>query len=194
MSSDTPPTGTVVKPAILFETALILVAALLDRVLETRVGARLHPDLPLVLLGMAVAAPPLVFLLWILRSAWRPLAELREVMDTTVLPLFRGATPAELVALAVAAGVGEELLFRGVLQPAVAGWTTPWVGVAIVAALFGAVHWVTRVYALVAAVVGALFGAIVLVSGSVIPAIVAHALYDMVALGVLLRAEPGAGR
>ncbi|HEX9690765.1 MAG TPA: CPBP family intramembrane glutamic endopeptidase [Gemmatimonadales bacterium] len=188
MDPPAPAANSVVRPAILFEAGLILVAALLDRWLETRAVVLLRFDLRFVALGMLSAIPPLAVFWGLVRSRLRLFADLRAAAVGRVIPLFRGASLGELALLALAAGVGEELLFRGVLQTALIGWmggTVP--GLVASAALFGAAHVVTRTYAVLAAMVGVYLGVLVLLTGSVIPAMVAHAGYDFIALVLLLR-------
>ncbi len=87
--------------------------------------------------------------------------------------------------LALAAGVGEELLFRGVLQEEISsrvlgGQSS---GLVLSSIIFGALHAVTPTYAVLAGVAGLYFGALYNLSGHcVLVPVVAHALYDAVAL------------
>ena len=96
--------------------------------------------------------------------------------------------------MALLAGVGEEALFRGVIQPALAAHLPAWAAIAHRhRLLFGLAHWVTPTYAILAGIVGAYLGWLLLrLSGNLLVPIVAHALYDVVALAVLasLRAPP----
>jgi len=76
--------------------------------------------------------------------------------------------------LSALAGFAEELLFRGALWPALGLWGT--------SLLFGLVHTLPRrslvLYPLFAAVVGLLLGLLRSGSGSVLPAMIAHAGID----------------
>jgi hypothetical protein len=76
--------------------------------------------------------------------------------------------------LAAASGLGEELLFRGALQPRV-GWLAATL-------LFAAAHFVPtrrlRSWALFALVAGALFGALFAWSGDLLAPVLAHALVN----------------
>ena len=53
------------------------------------------------------------------------------------------------------AGIGEELLFRGVVQALLERWLGPWIALGVASILFGLVHALTPTYALLAAFAGA---------------------------------------
>lgn len=95
--------------------------------------------------------------------------------------------PAVLVLLSVLAGVGEELLFRGAVQGWLMAHTGPFTALLAASVLFGAVHYVSFTYFLVATGLGLILGAAYLVSESLLLVMVWHALYDMIALFCLLR-------
>jgi CAAX protease family protein len=89
----------------------------------------------------------------------------------------------QAIGLALLSGFAEELFFRGAVQDAWGFW--------IASALFGALHtgrqrglWVWTVFALVA---GLLFGGLVLYSGNLLPAMVAHVMVNAVNLTRLVR-------
>jgi len=103
--------------------------------------------------------------------------------------LFAQSTPLELALVALAAGLGEELLFRGALQSLAELWMSPLVALAMVSLLFGLAHALSATYFVLATVVGAYLGWLALATGSLVPPILAHALYDLLALGVLLRRQ-----
>jgi membrane protease YdiL (CAAX protease family) len=80
--------------------------------------------------------------------------------------------------IAVTAGVGEELLFRGVLQRLfIRATKSPWAGILIAAALFSASHF--QFYGFIPRfLLGAVLGALYWYSGSLWTAILAHFFYD----------------
>lgn len=92
-----------------------------------------------------------------------------------------------LIALAVLAGVGEELLFRGVIQ----GWVGEHLGVAtgVVAGavVFGLAHAMSLSYFLVATALGGVFGVVYTITDSLQLVMVWHAVYDLVVILVLRR-------
>ena len=103
-----------------------------------------------------------------------------------VLGSERAVFAAGLAALlvAVGAGVGEKVLFRGVLQEGVFKATgSRTAGLVCAAAIFGALHCATPLYALLVSGIGLYFGWLYYACGcSVVVPAVAHVLYDWVAL------------
>ena len=140
--------------------------------------------------GTVATAPLLVGLWWCLRTRWLPVARLMAVVRERIAPMFAGAALVELAALAVLAGVGEEALFRGVVQQALDRQLPGWAALVCTAILFGAVHWLSPAYALLAGLVGLFLGVLYVVSDNLLAPIVTHALYDLVALVVLARMKP----
>jgi CAAX protease family protein len=140
--------------------------------------------------GIMATAPLLLGLAWCLRTTVAPVARLVQVAEQRIAPLFAASGPVALAIVAVLAGLGEETLFRGVIQPALATHLPVWAALAVTAVLFGLLHWVTPTYALLAGIVGAYLGVLLLVSGNLLAPIVAHALYDLVALTLLVRLKP----
>jgi membrane protease YdiL (CAAX protease family) len=139
----------------------------------------------------AVAAVPIIAGL-IVVDRWPPrfLSPLKESVERDVIPLFAHAGLAEFTLISLAAGIGEELFFRGLLQQGLASeLPAPWgVPLALVVGslAFGVCHWLNREYALVATLIGFYLGLLLIVTGSLLAPIVAHALYDLVALWYLV--------
>ena len=77
------------------------------------------------------------------------------MIDESVAPLFRGVRLGEMAVIAGLAGLGEEMLFRGVIQRALAGWiggpSGLWIALGVTAVLFGLGHAITRMYFAIAA-------------------------------------------
>lgn len=89
-----------------------------------------------------------------------------------------------LVFIAGLAAVGEELLFRGVLQRLLIKWfKSPWAGIIITAAIFSAIHMQFMGF-LPRFLLGILLGAVYWYSGSLWVAMLAHFVYD----GILITA------
>jgi uncharacterized protein len=67
-----------------------------------------------------------------------------------------------------------------------------WTAIALTAALFGVAHWLTPTYAVLAGLVGAYLGWTLAASDNLLVPIVAHGLYDLIALAVLVRMKSAA--
>ncbi|MFP6574236.1 MAG: CPBP family intramembrane glutamic endopeptidase [Pirellulaceae bacterium] len=191
--------SSIVKVGFLFESALVLVALGLGHWLQQSAwqnlaGPTLWKTLQAVGIGLLATAPMLGVLVITLHLPYAPVRQLCQLVDEQLMPLFAEASLMGLLLLSLAAGFGEEMLFRGVLQDWLANWlegdSAPWVALLLVSLLFGVCHWVTTAYAVFAAIIGLYLGMLYWVSGSLLTAVVAHAAYDFVALVWLLRTRP----
>ncbi len=154
-------------------------------------AASLHKHLLAIVCGVA-ATIPLLFGLWLInRLRFRSLIQIRRFVAEHVSPLFEQLSLFELAAISFAAGFGEEVLFRGLLQTGIAASIGGAVGIAmsiaLVSILFGVCHWLTPTYAVLATVAGIYFGLLFLLTGNLLAPLVAHALYDFLALVYLTR-------
>ena len=136
--------------------------------------------------GLLATLPMLDGLVVLRKIQGGPLGELNQLVDKQLAPLFAEARLWELALIALAAGWGEELLFRGWLQTLVTrnipGDAGLWIGVLLSAAVFGLCHWITPAYALLTLLAGMYLGILVLASGNILTSVTTHALYDFVAL------------
>jgi membrane protease YdiL (CAAX protease family) len=140
------------------------------------------------LVGTAGAVPLIVALVLITRYSFGPFSDLEQVVRQMIMPLFRSCTLLELLLVSALAGLGEELLFRGVAQAALERASgSPWLAVVLAGALFGLAHPITPTYAVLAGLIGIYLGWLFLASGNLLVPIVTHAAYDFVALVYLLR-------
>jgi membrane protease YdiL (CAAX protease family) len=138
-----------------------------------------------VLLGVLGAIATYLSLLVLTRIPWL----FPDTLERQMLGLYQFARSYSwpvLVGLAVLAGVGEELLFRGAVQGWLVQHTGPWVAVLAASVVFGLVHYVSFTYFLVATGLGLVLGAVYQLSGSLPLVMVWHAIYDMIALYCLL--------
>jgi membrane protease YdiL (CAAX protease family) len=140
------------------------------------------------LLRSVIASVPMFLLLWyVMRSRWTPLVKLRRQVESLVGELFRDVSWFSLAVVAIAAGVGEELLFRGALQPLAEQWWGPAAGLMAASLLFGVVHAVSPAYFLFATIVGLYLGWLAAWFDDLVAPIMVHAAYDFAALVVLKR-------
>ena len=181
---------TIVPLAIAFESGLFVLALGFGWLLDTPALATLRLTWRAAALGLLATAPPLLLMWWLIRTTWAPIRRLNREIEHTVVPLFAGSTPLQLAAVALAAGVGEEVLFRGVIQAALAGWSGAAMGLLLTSLLFGLVHLITPTYAALAGLLGLYLGALALYSGNLLAPILVHALYDVAALTYWTRKRP----
>lgn len=89
--------------------------------------------------------------------------------------------------VALLAGVGEELLFRVALQSLLANYVPIYLAIIIPALVFGLLHFLSWSYFISATVMGLIFGVVYFITQSAILVIVWHAVYDLIALGVIIK-------
>ena len=137
-----------------------------------------------IVIGVAVALALALlnyFLLTRAPSNWI-VDGVRTVYRQTILPLFGGLHPAGVVLIGAAAGIGEEWLFRGIVQPLT--------GLIAASVLFGIAHIGGRrmlPFGVWAMGMGAVMGGLAIVTGGLIAPMVAHGVYDMLALEYIRR-------
>ncbi len=130
-----------------------------------------------------VATLPLLLGLWLFGNAGNGWArDLHEFVRDKVVPLFRGVSRGGIMLVALAAGIGEELLFRGVIQAGLENLLGPWGGLIIASLLFGLVHAMTRSYFIVTTIIGFYLGLLYQWTGNLLVPMLVHFLYDWVAL------------
>ncbi|QEG34369.1 CPBP family intramembrane glutamic endopeptidase [Bythopirellula goksoeyrii] len=171
-----------VATAMLFETGLGFLGVLVAWLGSISLQGRLSFTLDSVLRGIVASLPMILLLLAAYEVDWKPLAKLRRNVEHVVRELFAGCGWMEFLLVSLAAGLGEEILFRGALQPLFISWTTLWIGVILTALLFGLAHAMSTAYFLAATVIGLYFGWLAWAYEDLVAPIVAHAFYDFVAL------------
>jgi uncharacterized protein len=106
--------------------------------------------------------------------------------------------------ISLSAGVGEEMLFRGVLQASLSAWLGVAWGLGLASVLFGLLHPISIAYMVITGILGLYLGAVYaglvgmrvgpnwigIEGGNLLTVMVTHALYDFGALGYLLRIRP----
>ncbi|MCH8043779.1 MAG: CPBP family intramembrane metalloprotease [Planctomycetes bacterium] len=173
--------------AIGFELAVGLGALALGWALDQSPLEQLRWDGQAALWGAAAAVPPLAALQVGRRLPLAPLQRLFEVSERLVQQMFAGYGLLSLALVSAAAGIGEEMLFRGLIQPVIGEKFGIVGGVSAAAVAFGLAHPITRTYALVAAGIGLYLGWLMVWQDNLLAPIVTHAVYDFVALMWLLR-------
>ena len=117
---------------------------------------------PAMIWGIAATIPPAFCLLVLQHLQNRRIRDLNDLMRTQLIPLFKQSRVWELALLSLAAGVGEELLFRGLLQTQISDWTNPlhrpWLPATLTGITFGFCHYLSKTYAILAALFGVYLG------------------------------------
>jgi uncharacterized protein len=183
-----------------FEASLAFLAVLIGWIAGRPPTETLRVDPYSILLGIIATLPLLGLLVACQYVPWRPILEVRRVLDELIVPMFKHCSRLEMAAISFLAGLGEELLFRGVFQAALVDWTgeflphSPaaamvgdWIAIVSVAILFGLLHAVNASYAVLAACMGLYLGWLWMATGNLAVPIVAHAVYDFLALLYILR-------
>lgn len=177
--------------AVIVEGGLAIIALLLVWLFHVPVGDK-FPQFGGQLAGAVVrglvATLPMLAIFWLLVSSDVPaLAQLREQVERLIGEMFPTGSTAQFAMVAILAGVGEELLFRGVLQTKIGDWTTPLIGLAVTSLLFGLAHALSKLYFLFAVAVGGFLGWLAWRYDDLVAPMVAHAVYDLLALVYLSR-------
>jgi membrane protease YdiL (CAAX protease family) len=174
---------------IAFEAALGLLALGLGWLFGQPPLETFRWDLRDGVLGAAASLPLFATAVLAVRFQRRPWADIVRFFDEVIRPLFRGTGTLGLAAISLAAGVGEEMLFRGLLQPVLGRALGPWGGLCVASLLFGLMHPFSPAYFVLATLCGLYLGWCWQASGNLLTAVVTHALYDFLALVYLLRTD-----
>ena len=133
-------------------------------------------------IGIFAVLPLALFLWWFVST---PIPSVRAFRDSQIIffaNLGFKLTPIRIVMISLAAGISEELLFRGVMQTVLYSVLPFALAVILPNIIFGALHMRTILYAVIAGVVGIYLGVVFAITGSLLSVIVCHAVYDVIAL------------
>jgi hypothetical protein len=115
--------------------------------------------------------------------------EIRQFLLESLCPSLSKHHWTDLLVLAAIAGISEELLFRGVLQPWMEKLWGLNAGLIASSLLFGLVHAVTPLYAVMACIISVYLGLSLDYDGSrnLLTPVVIHSLYDFVIFLALIK-------
>lgn len=175
--------------AIGLEAGVLVLAGLAAWLLRVPLGDSLRLT-PATAAWVVAFTVPLAGAMWLMATVeWRPFARLRRAVEALTNLPFVDARVVDLVLISLLAGVGEEALFRGVLQEALSRWSTPLLGLVVASLLFGLAHLITPTYAAVATLLGAYLGVLYLRFDNLVIPMGVHGLYDLAALIYLRRGQ-----
>ncbi len=180
--------------AVVVEGGLAIIAVLLAWLFHVSLRDLFPPfGTPLVsaiVRGLLATLPMLVIFWLLVNSSWPMMRQLREQVEWLIGEMFPTGGIAQFAMVAILAGVGEELLFRGTLQTKLGDWTTPVIGLVITSLLFGLAHALSKLYFLFAVAVGGFLGWMTWKYNDLVAPMIAHGLYDFLALTYLSRRRP----
>ncbi len=177
--------------AFLFEGGALFIAVILANYLGIGLLPLSHDPVRDVAIGFSGTILPFVFFLFsVSPKADRipMLGSLKKIVLKEVGAIFRNSSINDLIVISLLAGIGEEFLFRGVIQVKF--------GIVFASILFGLLHFVSPAYAIVTTVMGFYLGVIFQKSGGLLAPVIIHFLYDLAALVYLryfVKAEEGEG-
>lgn len=175
--------------ATVFEGGLLAIAFLLGWMLSIDPLAHWTVDAQAVTWGLAGTVPLYALFVLSYRAPGGGLKQIRELLLERLGPFLSACNAFDLIYLGLLAGVTEEVLFRGVLQP----WFETdwgWLGGLVFSNLvFALAHWVTPLYGLLAGLTGAYLGWSLDMSGErnlIVPVLI-HGVYDVLAFMAVAR-------
>ncbi|MDD5578653.1 MAG: CPBP family intramembrane metalloprotease [Methylobacter sp.] len=178
------------KKACYFEASLVLVALILGWLADINPFENIYFSETAITYGLIGTAPLFLLFLTLEHLPGESIEKIRKLLLETLGPGLHRYHWADLFILSAIAGISEEVVFRGVIQPWMEsswGITAGLIGSNII---FGLVHAVTPLYAVLAALVGIYLGLSLDYGGDrnlLIPIII-HSLYDFLAFIALMRA------
>ena len=167
------------KLALVFEGSLAMVYVL-DRLYQDQALAWVLPTWREVLFGILSSQALFVFNRVLVRvSIKRRWTIFVEFLREMIFPIASGLTVFSALLISLSAGIGEELFFRGFLQPKI--------GILGASAIFGLIHFVFNLkkYYLIVILyifIGMLFGLIYEFFGGLWAPVIFHCFYDFSAL------------
>jgi len=140
-----------------------------------------------ILWGTVAALPLALAVIMLSFVPLKSIRDLQHLAQRQLMPMFRGFSWIQLILTAIAAGICEELLFRGWLQCWLSGPidpTAPWqprvvLAVVLAGVLFGICHSLTPMYFVLATLAGIYFGVLLVETTNLLIPIAAHAVYDI---------------
>ena len=177
------------KSACYFEASLILVAFVLAWIAGINPIEDLHFSETAIGYGI-IGTVPLCLLFFALESLrFQSTVKIKQLLLETLGTSLVARHWTDLFVLAMIAGISEEILFRGVLQPWLEQAWGMNAGLLLSSLLFGLVHAVTPLYALLATLVSLYLGLCLDYgeSRNLLTPILIHGLYDFLAFLAIIR-------
>jgi membrane protease YdiL (CAAX protease family) len=177
------------KSACYFEASLVLVALFLGWIAGIDPFEKLYFSEAAIAYGIIGTVPLFIMFLALEQMQGDSIVKIRKLLLQTLGPGLHRYHWTDLFMLAAIAGVSEELLFRGVIQPWIESSWGMAAGLIGSNVIFGLVHAVTPLYAVLAAFVGIYLGLSLDYGGerNLLTPVIIHGLYDFLAFVALMR-------
>jgi len=178
------------KKACSFEAALIPVAVVLGWIAGINPFENLHFSESAIAYGVVGTMPLFLLFLTMEQMQIDSVVKIKNVLFETLGPSLHRYHWTDLLILASIAGLSEELLFRGIIQPWIESSWGMTAGLVASNILFGLAHAITPLYAVLATLVGIYLSLSLDYGGdrNLLVPIVIHGLYDFLAFVALMRA------
>ena len=168
-------------------TVFVALGMLLWHLSGRELAAFLMPSLAGGLQGVAFGTA-LIVIAWASFTSFPTLADRLVRLQVDTYRFLGPRLPAwAIAAIALSAGVGEEALFRAGLQVWLGDHLGPIAAITIASGLFAAFHLGKPIITALLFGVGALFGVVYWLTGSLLTVMVGHVIYDIFALRWLQR-------
>ncbi|OYP36026.1 CPBP family intramembrane glutamic endopeptidase [Rhodopirellula sp. MGV] len=153
-------------------------------------------------IGAAASVPMLLAVYLLMKVPHKGIRAIKRLSDSPMMQSILSLSYPELIILSLCAGIGEELAFRGCLLPwfaaiedpssslinpydvgdsfAVAAPSMLATAVVFSSVAFGMLHPITKLYIVIASIMGVYFGVLLIATESLLVPIVAHATFDAV--------------
>ncbi|MDO8844983.1 CPBP family intramembrane glutamic endopeptidase [Methylicorpusculum sp.] len=178
------------KTACNFEGSLIIVAAVLGWLAGINPFEQLFFSEQAVMVGLLGTVPLFLFFVGMERVKLESILKIRQLLSDTLGTNLYPCHWTDLFFLSAIAGFSEELLFRGLIQPWMENAWGGLIGLLGSNIIFGLVHAVTPLYAVLAMLVGIYLG-LSLDYGderNLLGPMIIHGLYDFLAFLMIMRA------
>ena len=187
------PSSTLVIGSIQVEGGLAVLALVLGWLFRIPIATTIHWKTVDFWIGIIFTLPVLLAC-WILyRFRWKSVELIRNFLNLFYEKFVKHCSIFQIFLIALLAGLGEELFFRGFVQTALMTWMTGWGipevyailwAVSLSALLFGLVHPISRLYVIICVLIGIYCSVLFLWTGNLLAPIVFHAFYDFVVLAL----------
>lgn len=176
---------------LLVEGGAGVVAVLCSWLFSRQTLGDLHVGSREIIIGIVGTGPMLVLfgVVYALREMG-PMRRIDEIFRQLLIPMLAPCTIVDLIFISALAGVGEELLFRGLIQAVLADWFGNLAGLVLASLAFGFAHLITPTYGVLTTIAGAYLGLLYMLTGSLVPAMITHGLYDAFALIFVVKLYP----